>query len=96
MIRFEDQQLKVSGKIDYSNAEQYYQSGLQLIEQQRQNLPLVVNLSQLEQGSTLALAVLVRWLRQLPQVDSLQFQAVPEKMMKIIQACHLEHDLKLL
>ncbi|WP_218947264.1 MULTISPECIES: lipid asymmetry maintenance protein MlaB [unclassified Acinetobacter] len=85
----------VSGKIDYNNAELYYQDGLKLIQQQ-QAFPLVVNLAELGHGSTLALAVLVRWLRQTPKAQGLQFKAVPEKMMKIIQACHLEHDLQLI
>lgn len=95
MIRFDQQELWVSGKIDYDNAEQYYQNGLSQIRQQNQ-FPLVVNLAELEQGSTLALAVLVRWLRQMPDAQSLHFKAVPEKMFKIIQSCHLEHDLKLI
>ena len=95
MIQLIDQELKVQGKIDFSNAEDYYQQGIKIIQTQ-QKFPLVVNLSQLEQGSTLALAVLVRWLRQTPKAQGLQFKAVPEKMMKIIQACHLEHDLQLI
>lgn len=95
MIQLIDQELKVQGKIDFSNAEDYYQQGIKIIQTQQQ-FPLVVNLSQLEQGSTLALAVLVRWLRQTPKAQGLQFKAVPEKMIKIIQACHLEHDLQLI
>ena len=95
MIKLHQHELAVAGKIDYENAEQYYQTGLQLIQQQS-NFPLVVNLAELEQGSTLALAVLVRWLRQTPNTQGLQFKAVPEKMMKIIQACHLEDDLQLI
>ena len=59
MIKFDQQELHVCGKIDYSNAEQYYRKGLQEIQAQAQ-FPVVVNLSQLEQGSTLALAVLDR------------------------------------
>ncbi|TCB34568.1 anti-sigma factor antagonist [Acinetobacter sp. ANC 4910] len=94
MISFVNQELQVTGKIDYDNAEQYYQQGLALI--QKQPLPVVVNLAQLQQGSTLALAVLVRWLRQTPQAQGLQFKAVPEKMMKIIQACHLQDDLQII
>lgn len=94
MIELSNQELRVSGKIDFSNAEQYYQKGLQLIRQQQ--LPLVVNLAQLQHGSTLALAVLVQWLRQTPEAKGLQFKAVPEKMMKIIQACHLQDDLQLI
>lgn len=95
MIRTGQQAIHVSGKIDYDNAEQYYQLGLKEI-QKFNEFPLVVDLSELEHGSTLALAVLVRWLRQTPDIHSLHFQAVPLKMMKIIQSCHLEHDLKLI
>ena len=94
VIRLVNQEMQVAGKIDYANAEQYYQQGLAVIQQQ--SLPLVVNLAQLEHGSTLALAVLVRWLRQTPQAQGLQFKAVPEKMMKIIQACHLQDDLQII
>ena len=95
MIKLHQQELIVSGKIDYNNAELYYQDGLKLIQQQ-QAFPLVVNLAELEHGSTLALAVLVRWLRQTPKAQGLQFKAVPEKMMKIIQACHLQDDLQII
>lgn len=95
MIEVINQELQVSGKIDYVNAESYYQQGLKLIQSQNQ-FPVVVNLAKLEHGSTLALAVLVRWLRQTPQAQGIQFKAVPEKMMKIIQACHLQNDLQLI
>ena len=94
MISLVNQEMQVAGKIDYANAEQYYQQGLAVIQQQ--SLPMVVNLAQLEHGSTLALAVLVRWLRQTPQAQGLEFKAVPEKMMKIIQACHLQDDLQII
>jgi len=51
MIKFDQQEMQVSGKIDYSNAEQYYQKGLNVIQAQSQ-FPVVVNLSQLEQAGT--------------------------------------------
>lgn len=95
MIQLKDQELKVSGKIDYDNAEQYYQLGIQQIKHHAK-FPLVINLSDLEHGSTLALAVFIRWLRQTPDTQSLVFKEVPDKMMKIIQSCHLEQDLKLI
>ena len=95
MIEFKNQQLVVSGEIDYDNAEEYYQEGLAIL-QTKIELPAVVDLSQLEHGSTLALAVLVRLLRQTPNSNGLKFKSVPAKMMNIIQACHLESDLQLL
>jgi len=95
VIKFNQQELQVSGKIDYENAQQYYEQGLSEI-QSYGKFPVVVNLAGLENGSTLVLAVLVRWLRQTPQAKGLQFKAVPEKMMKIIQACHLQDDLQII
>lgn len=95
MIQFIDQQLIVSKTINFANAEQIYQAGLKHI-QQHKNFPLVVDLSQLEQGNTLSLAVLVQWLRQTPNNKGLHFKNVSEKMLNIIQACHLQDDLKLI
>ena len=43
MIELKDQQLCLSGTINFQNAEQVYQQGLALIRQQP--LPLVVNLA---------------------------------------------------
>ncbi|ANF82603.1 toluene tolerance protein [Acinetobacter sp. NCu2D-2] len=95
MIEFKDQELHVSGKIDYDNAQAYYLKGLEYV-QKYSSAPITVNLEKLDSGSTVALAVLVRWLRQTPKAQGLAFKSVPEKMMKIIQACHLEHDLKII
>lgn len=95
MIKFENQELHISGKIDYENAETVYKDGLKLIQNEN-DFPMTVNLSQLEHGSTLALAVLVQWLRETPQSQGLSLKSVPEKMMKIIQACHLQDDLKII
>lgn len=55
MINFSNQEMQLSGQITYDNAESYYQQGLKVI--QSQSYPVVVNLSQLEHGSTLALAL---------------------------------------
>lgn len=95
MIQYIDQQLVVSKTINFANAEQIYQAGLKHI-QQHKNFPLGVDLGQLEQGNTLSLAVLVQWLRQTPDSKGLHFKNVTEKMLKIIQACHLQDDLKLI
>lgn len=95
MIQYIDQQLVVSKTINFANAEQIYQAGLKHI-QQHKSFPLVVDLGQLEQGNTLSLAVLVQWLRQTSDSKGLHFKNVTEKMLKIIQACHLQDDLKLI
>lgn len=92
MIKCDDQQLYVIGKIDFHNAQAYYEQGLPYVLKVKDH-PLVINLSQLEHGNTLALAVMIRWLRQTPNAQGLRFTAIPEKMQKIIQACHLTDDI---
>ena len=88
-------ELRLQAKINVENAAQIYTEGLNLI-QQHNTFPLIINLSEMQQGSTLALAVFIQWLRHAPTPQSLHFKAVPDKMMKIIQACHLENDLIML
>lgn len=95
MIEYIDQQLVVCKTINFENAEQVYQAGLKYI-QQHKAFPLVVDLAQLENGNTLSLAVLVQWLRQTPENKGLHFKNVSEKMLKIIQASHLQDDLTLI
>lgn len=95
MIEYNDQQLVVCKTINFENAEQVYQAGLKYI-QQHKAFPLVVDLAQLENGNTLSLAVLVQWLRQTPENKGLHFKNVSEKMLKIIQASHLQDDLTLI
>lgn len=89
-----NQALVIQGKIDFTNAEQVYQQGLEVILKQA-SFPVVIDLSALEHGNTLVLAVFVQWLRQVPSFDDLVFKSVPNKMLKIIQSCHLEHQLKM-
>lgn len=93
MIEFKDQQCHVSGEINFENAQQVYLAGLAIIEKQSQ--PLTVNLAELKSANTIALAVLVRWLRQTPEAKGLIFSAVPEKMLKIIEASHLTDHLRM-
>lgn len=95
MIEFKNQELYLSGEVNFDNAETLYLNGLRCI-QTEQNFPMTVNLSALQGANTLALAVLIRWLRQTPEVNGLILKAVPEKMLKIIQSCHLEHDLRMI
>lgn len=86
MVELKGQQLIVTGKIDFTNANQVFEQGKQYLSSCQS-----VDLSALEQGNTLTLAVLVQWLRLAPQ---LSFEHIPEKMMKIIQSCHLENIIK--
>lgn len=54
MVQYLNQELVVSGKIDFENAEQQYQAGLAIIKKQT-SFPLIVDLKQLEHGNTLSL-----------------------------------------
>jgi phospholipid transport system transporter-binding protein len=94
VIEFKDQQCHVSGEINFENAQQVYLAGLALIEKQK-SFPVTVNLAGLKSANTIALAVLVRWLRQTPEAKGLIFSAVPEKMLKIIDASHLTDHLRM-
>ncbi|SDC24372.1 STAS domain-containing protein [Acinetobacter boissieri] len=89
-----NQSLVVKGQIDFTNAEQVYQQGLGAILKQT-SFPVVIDLSALEHGNTLVLAVFVQWIRQVPNVNDLVFKSVPKKMLKIIESCHLEHQLNM-
>ncbi|MBV6572098.1 toluene tolerance protein, partial [Acinetobacter baumannii] len=51
MVQYLNQELVVSGKIDFENAEQQYQAGLAIIKKQT-SFPLIVDLKQLEHGNT--------------------------------------------
>lgn len=95
MLRLADDVLFVEGRIDLHNAAEVFAAGLPMVQQHAVSAPLTVNLAGLEQGNTLALAVLLQWLRQTPKAQGLVFQAVPAKMLKIIQACHLQDNLAL-
>lgn len=90
-VYLENQQLMLVGQIHFANAEQVYQQGLQII--QSQSLPLVINGEALEHGNTLALAIFVQWIRQVPHTHDLVFKSLTTKMLKILQASHLEHEL---
>lgn len=84
------QVLQVIGQVNYFNAEEIYQQGRKLFAQ-HSDWPIQINLSQVEQGNTLLLAMIIQWLRQCPKMDSLALVQVPEKMLGIIKASHLEH-----
>ena len=94
MLRFADQTLFVQGRIGLHNAAEVFAIGLPIVKDHTQTQPLTVNLAGLEQGNTLALAVLLQWLRQTPRSQGLVFADVPAKMLKIIQACHLQETLQ--
>ncbi|MBF7684181.1 STAS domain-containing protein [Acinetobacter sp. B5B] len=94
-INVVNQNLVIRGQIDFNNAEQVYKQGLAMILKQS-SVPVVIDLSALEHGNTLVLAVFIQWLRQMPNVSDLAFKSVPNKMLKIIQSCHLEHELHMI
>jgi len=87
----QDQHLILSGAVTFSNAKQLYQQGLPLLKVDQP--PTVLDLSQLSQSNTIALAVLVQWLRQLKPTQSLQLAHVPEKLQAIMRASNLERLL---
>ncbi len=87
----QDQCLLLSGAVTFANAQALYQQGLPLLT--AANPPSVLDLSQLSQSNTIALAVIVQWLRQLKPAQSLQLQHVPDKLQAIMHASNLEQLL---
>ena len=87
----QDQRLLLSGVVTFGNAQALYQQGLPLLNSALP--PTVLDLSQLSQSNTIALAVIVQWLRQLKPTQSLQLQHVPEKLQAIMHASNLEQLL---
>ena len=81
--------LSLSGKVDFSNAEDLYNQGLALLKSVK-TWPVIVDLSQIENGNTLLLAMILQWLKQMPDTQSLRLGQVPSQMMGILQASHLE------
>lgn len=89
-IEFQNDQIQIIGQVSFVNAESVYQKGYTRLKQQ-QNWPVYVDLSQLEQGNTLVLAIFVQWLRHCPDHQSLKFTSVSDKMLGIIRASNLQH-----
>ena len=89
-LRLDGQCLQLFGQIDYLNAEEFCQQGYRLLAS-HSVWPVQVDLSEVEHGNTLLLAMIIQWLRKCPQMDSLGLVKVPNKMLGIIKASHLEH-----
>lgn len=87
-VEFKNNQLYLNGQVDFDNAQEVYQQGLVQLKQQ-QSWPIQVDLSHLEHGNTLVLAILIQWLRACPTMQSLKLTEVPEKMRGIICASNL-------
>lgn len=86
-----EQRLLLSGAVTFGNAKQLYQHGLSLLGAAQP--PTQLDLSQLSQSNTIALAVIVQWLRQIKPTQSLQLINVPEKLQAIMRASNLERLL---
>jgi len=87
----QDDVLLLSGAVTFANAQSLYQQGLPLLAVK--SPPTVLDLSQLGLSNTIALAVIVQWLRQLKPTQSLQLVNVPEKLQAIMRASNLERLL---
>lgn len=90
VIQWQENQLHMIGKIDFNNANQVLRDGVRLLQVQ-DTFPVMLDLSELQHGNTLALAICIQWLRVCPKVTDLRLVNVPVKMLGIIRASHLEH-----
>ena len=81
--------LKLSGALNYLNANQCYKDGLKMLKGISAS-HILIDLSALEKANTLALALVIQWMRQLPE-KVLRLTQMPEKMLGILRASHLEY-----
>ena len=88
-LSLEQNMLKLTGQLNYLNAAQCYQDGFNLLKS-TSSKEILVDLSELEQATTLVLAIFIQWIRQLPQ-KHLMLSKIPDKMLGILRASHLEH-----
>lgn len=83
--------LLLSGAVTFAHAQVLYQQGLQLLK--ASNPPTHLDLSQLTHSNTIAVAVIVQWLRQLQPSQSLRLVHVPDQLQAIMRASNLERLL---
>lgn len=83
-----EQGLQIKGSIDFDNAASIFSKGKMLLERQAAN-HLQVDLAQLGDSNTIALAVLVQWLRAFEPRQDIQLINVPEKLQAIIKTANL-------
>lgn len=88
-VQLANNQLVVSGQVNFENAASIYQQGLERLKG-IQHWPVHINLSQVEQGTTLLLAIILQWLKKCPDMQSLRLVKVPNQMQGILAASHLE------
>lgn len=83
-----EQGLQIKGSIDFDNAANIFSKGKMLLERQAAN-HLQVDLAQLGDSNTIALAVLVQWLRAFEPRQDIQLINVPDKLQAIIKTANL-------
>lgn len=79
--------LSVMGELTFANAHAVYQQGQRLLQQQPAKT-LTIDLAGLTHSNTLTLAVLVQWIRGLPNAR-VGLTHVPDKLIAIIHASNL-------
>lgn len=80
----------LSGQVDFGNANQVLREGLDWLHQQPSS-HLTLDLSRIEEPTTLTLAVLMQWLRAADQrQQSLSWIGVPAKLAAIVYSAHLD------
>ncbi|MEC7120435.1 MAG: STAS domain-containing protein [Pseudomonadota bacterium] len=85
------QTLKLSGAVTFSNASEIYRQGVKLFGVATTPQRWVLDLAELSQSNTIAVAVIVQWLRQLKQ--PLELRHVPDQLQAIMRASNLDQLL---
>lgn len=91
-LAFTEQTLQLRGVVDFNNAEAVYQQGLTWLKQQSA-AQLRFDLSGLQSGNTITLAVLMQWLRQLKPTQHAHIEHAPSQLQAIMHASSLDRLL---
>jgi phospholipid transport system transporter-binding protein len=81
--------MTLEGMVGFHNAAAIYQQGSAWLRQQHSR-QLVLDLSGLQSGNTVTLAVMMQWLRQLRGQQQLKIAQPPPQLQAIIQASNLD------
>lgn len=93
LAQLQDNRLYLIGQINFDNAGNVFNEAVALLKS-HQLSSIIVDLSKLEQGNTLVLAICVQIFRKYSKAARMQMVNVPEKMLGILKASHLEQMLK--
>lgn len=88
-VCFNNDRMQIEGNVSFDNADRICQEGLKILASCRQEA--VVDLSHVEGGGSILVAVLLQWLRaSLKEGKRLRFEGLADKLQSIIRVSGLK------